>query len=150
MAKLAMVRPETTSDLKSSRLYWGAHWRIGNTYWAPRIHFFLIGCPLNCLSGSSGKKVSLSFAPSFCRKLLRGGGTTVCTSTQCDCMSALLLLLFMFRKELAPPWWFVFVLVITVVVVVLVEESPTLLLCDPPSINQVPLEITMKQTSTTC
>jgi len=80
MAKLAIVRPETRSDLKSLRLYLGPHWRIGKRYWAPRASFVLRGCPLNWRRGSSGKKVSLSLALSLCKVLLWGGGTTWCTS----------------------------------------------------------------------
>lgn len=80
MAKLAMVRPETMSDLRRFRLYSGPHSRIGKMYLAPSIHFCFNGCPLNCLKGSSGKKVSLSLVLSLDMVLLWGGGTTLCTS----------------------------------------------------------------------
>lgn len=104
MAKLAIVRPETRSDLKSLRLYLGPHWRIGNTYWAPRISFLLRGCPLNWRRGSSGKKVSLSLPLSFWRVLLWGGGTTWCTSMdismQWECIVHALLVSILKRTEL--------------------------------------------------
>lgn len=80
MARLAMVRPETTSDLRSLRLYLGPHSRMGNTYWAARMSLVLEDCPLNWRRGSSGKKVSFSRAFSFSKVERRGGGATRWTS----------------------------------------------------------------------
>lgn len=80
MARLAMVRPETTSDLRSLRLYLGPHSRMGNTYWAARMSLLLEDFPLNWRRGSSEKKVSFSRAFSFWRVERRGGGATRWTS----------------------------------------------------------------------
>lgn len=80
MARLAMVRPETISDLRSVRLYLGPHSSMGNMYCAPRINFTFHDWPLNWRRGSSGKKVSLRRVLSFSRVLRWGGGATRCTS----------------------------------------------------------------------
>lgn len=80
MARLAMVRPETTSDLRSLRLYVGPHSSTGNMYCAPRISFFLDDCFFKWRRGSSEKNVSFRRVFSF-RKVLRwGGSATRCTS----------------------------------------------------------------------
>lgn len=60
IAKLAMVRPETTSALRRLSLYSEAHWKIGKTYWRPRMTFLKKGWFLNWWRGSSGKKTSFS------------------------------------------------------------------------------------------
>lgn len=103
---------------------------MGNTYWAPSIHFCFEGCPLNWRKGSSGKKVSLSLFFSFCKELLGGGATTLCTSMSMSklqwelCMLLLLLLLAFGSLKDKLEW------------LVLVEKS-YILLCDPPPINQL-------------
>ncbi|OWM69366.1 hypothetical protein CDL15_Pgr006329 [Punica granatum] len=75
MARLAMVIPAIRSAFRNSKLYRGPHSRIGNTYWRPRMNLRPRGWFLNCRSGSSGKKVSLSV---FLNDLKNGRGGT-CT-----------------------------------------------------------------------
>ena len=71
-----MVRPAIKSDLKREMLYLGAQWRMGKTYWAPKAHLIPRDFPLNCLNGSSGKKVSLNRILSLFTVPLVGGAAT--------------------------------------------------------------------------
>ena len=81
MARLAMVRPEITSDLKSLRSYWEPHVNIGNKLWRPRITLFLHVWFLNLSNGSSGKKTSAKRFLSFWNVVFLGGRQTLCIST---------------------------------------------------------------------
>lgn len=81
MARLAMVRPETTSDLKSLRSYCEPHVKIGNKLWRPRITLFLHVWFLNLSNGSSGKKTSVTRFFSFWNAVFLGGRQTLCIST---------------------------------------------------------------------
>lgn len=61
IARLAIVIPETKSDLKRLKVYEGAQLSMGRMYCRNSINFLEVLWPLNCLSGSSGKKVSFMF-----------------------------------------------------------------------------------------
>lgn len=74
MARLAIVIPAMTSDLKKLKLYRGAHSRIGSMYCNHDTSFCQRDWFLNCRKGSSGKKVSLRSDFNFFEKG-RGGGT---------------------------------------------------------------------------
>lgn len=77
IARLAIVRPEMISDLRSWALYSGPHWKIGNKNWRPRSSFVNQVWFLNLWSGFSGKKISPSLCLSFCKVLCFGGKQTL-------------------------------------------------------------------------
>lgn len=76
-----MVRPEIASDLKSLRLYCGAHVKIGNMLFTPKTTLFLHVWFLNLCNGSSGKKTSATRRFSFWYAVFSGGRQTLCIST---------------------------------------------------------------------
>jgi hypothetical protein len=68
--------PAIRSDFKKSNVYLGAHSTIGNKYLSPSTNLTDGGCFLNCLRGSSGKKVSLR---EFFRDFTNGCGGGIAT-----------------------------------------------------------------------
>lgn len=80
MARLAMVRPEMISDLRSWRLYWGPHWKMGKKNWSHSRSLWYHCLFLNLWSGSSGKKISDKRSLSFWKVVLWGGRETLCIS----------------------------------------------------------------------
>lgn len=75
--RLAIVRPETTSDLKRARVYSGPHWKTGKRNWRPKSNFLSVVWFLNLWNGSSGKNTSDSLCLSFWNVVCSGGKQTL-------------------------------------------------------------------------